>query len=225
MAVKKERGAVAVSRQDTASYYDRFRNRLMFPIKDLHGHVVGFTARVLDETKDKMGKYINTPQTPIYDKSRIVFGLDKAKPEIRKQNLAVLVEGQMDCITSHEAGVTNVVASSGTALTQPQVALIKRFTENLALSFDADAAGENASLRGIDIAQAEGCNVKIVTIPGGKDPDECIRHNPLDWSDAISKAKPIMDYYFDRTLISLDPTKAEDKKAGAKFLLGKIARR
>lgn len=225
MAVKKEGdGQTAQQGMGLARYYDRFRNRLMFPIKDVHGNVVGFTARVLDETRDKMGKYINTPQTAIYDKGRLLYGLDKAKTQIRKQNLAVLVEGNMDCISSHEAGVSNVVASSGTALTLDQVALLKRFSENIALAFDADLAGENASLRGIEIALQQGLNIKVITIPEGKDPDDCIRNNPQDWIEAIKNAVSIMDYYFARTLNGLDMTKAENKKGAAKFLLSRISR-
>lgn len=215
MTVKKDR---------ESGFYDRFRNRLMFPINDVHGNVVGFTARVLDETKDKMGKYINSPQSGIYDKGRLLFGLDRAKQDIRKQNLAVLVEGNMDCISSHEAGVTNVVASSGTALTQDQTVLLKRFSENVALSFDADAAGENAALRGIDIALQQGMNIKVVTIPEGKDPDDCIRHNPADWSTAIKNAQSIMDYYFTRALNGLDLSSAQAKKNAAKFLLTQMAK-
>lgn len=224
LTVKKDRGAVAASANERPSYYDRFRNRLMFPINDIHGHVVGFTARVLDEVQDKMGKYINSPQTEIYDKGRMLFGLDKAKTDIRKQNLAVLVEGNMDCISSHEAGVTNVVASSGTALTLPQVTLIKRFTENLALSFDADDAGQNAALKGIEVAQAAGLNIKVVNIPDGKDPDDCIRHSPQDWVKAIQQAQPIMEYYFATALKKYDINKSEDKKNAAKFILTKISK-
>ncbi len=215
---------MTVKKDGRTGFYDRFRNRLMFPISDVQGNVAGFTARVLDETKDKMGKYINTPQTAIYDKGSMLYGLDKAKTAIRKQNQAVLVEGNMDCISSHQAGVKNVVASSGTALTQHQVTLLKRFSENVALSFDADAAGENAALRGIDVALSAGLNIKVVSVPEGKDPDDCIRHNPLDWLAAINGAKPIMEHYFSRTLRPADLTAAEGKKKAANFLLAKIAR-
>ena len=145
---------MVVKKQSGAGHYDRFRGRIMFPIFDVSGSVVGFTGRILIETDKSGGKYVNTPQTTIYDKSRVIFGLDKAKQEIRKKDLAVVVEGQMDVIASHQVGVCNVVASSGTALTNQQVGLLSRYTKNLAFCFDADSAGEQATKRGIDIALA-----------------------------------------------------------------------
>jgi DNA primase len=216
LAVKKERGT---------GFYDRFRGRIIFPIRDVHGAIIGFTARILPQFDDgKMGKYINTPQTMIYNKSQILYGLDKAKSDIKKRDLAVLVEGNMDVITSHEAGVTNVVASSGTALTLEQVKLLKRYSNNLAIAFDTDPAGDKASERGIDVALREGVNIKVVIIPFGKDPDECIRKNPKDWQEAIDKSRSIMEYYFFKTLASTDLNKVEDKKKAAKIILGVITK-
>jgi DNA primase len=216
LSIKKERGS---------GFYDRFRGRIIFPIADLHGNIVGFTARVLPQFDDgKMGKYINTPQTMIYNKSQVLYGLDKAKQEIRKKDLAVIVEGNMDVIASHQAGVTNVVASSGTALTLEQIKLLKRYSPNLALSFDADPAGDQASERGIDTALREAMNIRMIVIPSGKDPDECIRKNPEDWTKAIRDAKSIMEYYFDKTLAKSDLAKVEDKKKVAKILLTAIAK-
>jgi len=127
--------------------YDRFRNRLMFPILDVHGNVVGFTGRILGKEIEGQGKYVNTPQTLVYDKSRVLYGLSKAKEAIRKQDLCILVEGQVDVIASHQTGVKNVVAVSGSALTLPQINLIKRFTQNIALAFDVDIAGSSATKR------------------------------------------------------------------------------
>jgi len=238
LSVKKEKGISPSPRQARdellragpstelrTGFYDRFRGRIIFPIQDIHGAIVGFTARVLPQFDDgKMGKYINTPQTMIYNKSQILYGLDKAKLEIKKQDLAVLVEGNMDVITSHQAGVTNVVASSGTALTLEQVKLLKRYSNNLAIAFDADPAGDRASERGIDIALREGMNIKVVLVPYGKDPDECIRNNPKDWQEAISNARSIMEYYFEKTLKAVDLSKVDDKKKAAKILLGIIAK-
>ncbi|HNX10887.1 MAG TPA: DNA primase, partial [bacterium] len=162
-------------KEGAGRYFNRFRDRIMFPINDAAGLTVGFTARVNPQTvnpeMEKMGKYINTPQTAVYDKSRVLFGLDKARREIKDQDLAIVVEGQMDAITSQSRGFKNTVASSGTALTFGQVKLLKRYTNNLALAFDADAAGQIAADRGIVEALAQEMNVKIIIIPQGKDPD------------------------------------------------------
>jgi DNA primase len=129
-----------VQKRDSGGVYDRFRDRLMFSIYDVHGHIVGFTGRILPSaTPDQAAaKYVNTPETILYKKSSVLYGLDKAKGEIRRQNMAVIVEGNMDVVSSHQFGITNVVASSGTALTTEQLALLKRFTTNLAIAFDAD---------------------------------------------------------------------------------------
>src|SRR3989339_70222 len=154
-------------------FYDRFRGRIMFPIWDVHGNVVGFTGRVLVETENSGGKYMNTPQTLVYDKSRVIYGLDKAKTEIKAQDQVVLVEGQMDVVACHQAGMKNVVASSGTALTLEQIKLLKRYSSNIAMAFDGDSAGVAAAKRGVNIALGEGLNVKTIRIPEGKgkDPD------------------------------------------------------
>ena len=146
LAIKKE----GADTRGMRGFYDRFRGRIMFPIWDAHDTVVGFTGRVLVETEHSGGKYVNTPQTMLYDKSRVLFGLNKAKREIKKQDLIVMVEGQMDVIACHQAGMTNVVATSGTALTEHQCVLLKRYSNNIALSFDGDAAGIAAAKRGID---------------------------------------------------------------------------
>lgn len=151
-------------------YYDRFRDRIMFPIWNVNNNLIAFTARVNPnkEQTEKMGKYINSPQTKIYDKSRVLFGLNKAKSAIRQEDMAIVVEGQMDAISCHNHGFKNVVASSGTALTTEQVALIKRFTNNLALLFDMDAAGQMAADRGIKEALAQEMNLKIIVLSSGR---------------------------------------------------------
>jgi DNA primase len=218
LSVKKERGS---------GFYDRFRGRIMFPIRDIHGHVVGFTARIMpeDEKKENIGgKYVNTPQTLVYDKSRVIYGLDFAKQEIKKENLAVMVEGNMDVIASHQAGVQNVVASSGTAMTVEQVNLLKRYSPNLAISFDADLAGSTAAMRGIDVALKEGINIKVIMLTPeiGKDPDDYIKKDPNLWRDAITSSMAFMDYYIKKTLAGLDLRKVEDKKKAAKTLLAEL---
>jgi DNA primase len=218
LSVKKERGS---------GYYDRFRVRIMFPIRDVHGHVVGFTARLMPEAEKKEnagGKYVNTPQTLVYDKSRVIYGLDFAKQEIKKENLAVMVEGNMDVIASHQAGVQNVVASSGTAMTVEQVNLLKRYSPNLAISFDADLAGGTAAMRGIDVALKEGINVKVIMLSPevGKDPDDYIKKDPNLWREAIANSMAFMDYYIKKILSGLDLRKIEDKKMAAKTLLAQV---
>lgn len=214
LTIKKDRGA---------GFYDRFRNRIMFPINDVHGATVGFSGRILDALVDPHGpvpaKYINSPQTIVYDKGRVLFALDKAKSAIKQADRAVLVEGQMDCLMSHQAGVTNVVASSGTALTADQVQLLKRFTPNLVLAFDQDAAGAQAALRGVDQALQAKMDVKVVRLSAGKDPDELIKHDIQAWKTAVETAQPLMEYYFAEATAGKDLTKVQDKKTAVKFLL------
>ncbi len=178
--------------------YDRFRGRIMFPICDAHGSVVGFTGRILVETENSGGKYVNTPQTVLYDKSKVLYGLNKAKAEIKTKDLVVLVEGQMDVIACHQAGMTNVVAASGTALTFEQVKLLKRYTNNVAMAFDADAAGQNAGKRGSEIALEAGMRVRVIEIPKGfaKDADECLKKDPAVWFKAVAEASELMEWYF-----------------------------
>lgn len=207
-------------------FYDRFRGRVMFPIWDAHDAVVGFTGRVLVETEHSGGKYVNTPQTLVYDKSRVVFGLNKAKQEIKAKNLIVMVEGQMDVIACHQAGMKNVVATSGTALTENQIKLLKRYSENINIAFDADTAGQSAAKRGIDIALAEGMNIKIIQIPEGmgKDPDECIKKNKDVWYKAVGDAQGIMEWYFKRTFAHKNVTNPKDKQTIVNSLLPEISR-
>jgi len=212
---------MSVKREGADGFYDRFRGRIMFPISEASGNIVAFSARVSPEKEatEVMGKYINSPQTMIYDKSKILFGLDKAKAEIKNLDQTILVEGQADVITAHQAGFTNVVGASGTALTTEQVKLLKRFSNNLALSFDMDAAGESAVERGTREALAAEMNVKSIELLSGKDPDECIRNNPEEWRTAVANAKPVMQYHFDKISGRLDLRKVEDKrKMEEKFL-------
>ena len=212
-----------VKKEGKIGYYDRFRARLMFPITNVHGNVVGFGGRTLKKDEEE-AKYINSPQSVVYNKSYILYGLHKAKQVIKKDDLVILVEGYTDCVASYQAGVKNVVATSGTALTLEQIKLLKRYTNNIAIAFDADLAGQNAAQRGIDLALAEEMNIKVITIPIGKDPDECIKKDVQAWKDAIDQAKSIMDYYFDKTLDQADLSKIEDKKMVVKTLLPVIAK-
>jgi len=197
---------LSIRKEGGRGYYDRFRDRIMFPIWDVNNNLIAFTARInpAKEQTEKMGKYINSPQTEVYDKSRVLFALNKAKTAIRKEDLAIVVEGQMDAISCHQHGFNNVVASSGTALTTEQVTLIKRFTTNVALAFDMDKAGQMAADRGIREVLAQDLNLKIIILPNGKDPDECLRNNPDDFKDAIKNAKPMLEYYFEKISAGLD---------------------
>ncbi len=215
LTVKKERGS---------GFYDRFRNRLMFPVRDPHGTIVGFGGRWLGPEKAEAAKYVNSPQTLIYDKSHILYGFDLAKQAIKQEKLAVVVEGYMDCIASHQAGVENVVASSGTALTLEQVKLIKRMTTNVAFAFDQDIAGDTASRRGIEVAWQEEMNTKVIRIVGAKDPDELVKMGAELWRRAIAGAQSVMDYYFASVLGKINLSKVDDKKVAAKTLLGVIAK-
>lgn len=215
------------------SYYDRFRARIMFPIADLQGNIVGFTGRVLTEKiaqkfgidvpKD-MGKYINTPETLIYHKSKLLYGLDKAKTEIRKQQAALLVEGNADVILCHQAGFQNAIACSGTALTDYQLQILGRYTKNLVLGFDMDAAGQLATRRSIEMAMQQGFAIKIIDMPPNQDPAQMIQDSLSAWQKNISQAQGILDFYFQKTFANFKPKDLDHKKQAAVVLLPWIKR-
>ncbi len=210
---------------EQGSFYDRFRGRIIFPIFDLNSQVVGFGGRVFkDKDKAEVAKYMNTPNTILYDKSRILYGLDKAKVDIRKQDSCILVEGYTDAIMVHQAGTVNVIATSGTALTSFQLKILKRYTENLVLGFDMDIAGENATKRGINLAQMLGFNLKVVRLPEGKDAAELISTNPAGWQEAIKNLKSITEFYFESAFKGRDEKIPEGKKAISKILLPVLKR-
>lgn len=215
LIVKKEK--TTTGKRD---YYDRFRSRIMFPLCDLNGQVLGFTGRIFNK-EDEAGKYVNTPETLIYNKSRVIYGLDKAKVDIRKKDNCVIVEGQMDLIMAHQAGTKNAVATSGTALTSEHLEILKRYTENLVFCFDSDVGGENATKRAISMAQQFEFNIKIVLLPKGKkDPAEIIKENPEQWEKILEKTKPIMDFYFENTISKYpEHLNVDQKREIAKELL------
>jgi DNA primase len=202
-------------------HYDRFRGRLMFPIANIHGQVIGCGARTL--SADDPVKYINTPQTGVYNKSAVLYALDRAKDAIRRSDACILVEGYMDVIPAHQAGIKNVISVSGTALTIEQLRLIKRFTSHLILALDMDAAGQQAAIRSIEVALGEGFTISVVTLPHGKDPGECIIASPDDFQTAVTSARSVMDYFFDRALEKWDATVTNDRQKLSNFLLEKIA--
>ncbi|MBU0637039.1 MAG: DNA primase [Patescibacteria group bacterium] len=217
---------LSVKKERSSGFIDRFRNRIMFPLSDVNGSIVGFSSRIMPDKEaiEKFGKYINTPQTALYDKSKILFGLDKAKITIKKEDAAILVEGQMDVITAHQAGFTNVIATSGTALTIDQITMIKRYSTNLLLAFDMDKAGDLATERGIAQTMQTEINIKIIEIPQGKDPDEFIKTQPDEWLNVVARAKPVMQYYFDKTFIKLNFDQYNDKRQAIKILLPVIVK-
>lgn len=194
-----EKAGMAVkSAKAQAGYYDRFRSRIMFPISSASGQAVGFSGRIFgEEGADSGGKYINSPQTVLYDKSKILYGFDKAKNEIRKKDVCVIVEGQMDAVMSHQAGAVNTTAVSGTALTIEHLRLIKRLTDKIIMAFDKDEAGARASSKGIDMALAEGFEVKIAISPSGKDPADAVLDSPESWLKAVSEAKNVIEFYLE----------------------------
>jgi DNA primase len=199
--------------------YDRFRNRLMFPICDIQGRVTGFGARVLD---DSLPKYINSPQTSIFDKSSRLYGIDKAKSAVRKKNLVIIVEGYMDVLTAHQHDWQNVVGSMGTSLTEKQVEGIKRLTNNITLALDADLAGEEATLRGKAILAYSNAEANVILLPPGKDPDEVIREDPALWQTLVEQAMSIMDFAFQSVISKVDINKAKDKSLAVQKLLPSI---
>ena len=210
-------------KKDSGGYYDRFRSRIIFPIFDFNSQVIGFGGRVL-ENKEEIAKYINSPATLLYDKSRVLYGLDQAKMAIRKKDSCVLVEGYTDAIMAHQAGFENVVATSGTALTLPHLKILKRYSENLLTAFDMDVAGDSATKRGIDLAQALGFNIKVLMYPGDKDPADVIAKDPGEWDKIVGNAKSIYDFYFDSAFSRLDSALPENKKAISKILLPLVKR-
>lgn len=190
---EEELKAAGVSVERRGGLYDMFRGRIMIPLSDPFGRVIGFTARILADVKGAP-KYINTPATPLYDKSRHVYGLHLAKKAIQKEKIAVLVEGNLDVIASHQAGVTNVVATAGTALTEMQLKALSRLTPDVRLAFDQDKAGIAAAERAIPIAGKVNISLGIVTVPSGKDPDELIKQDPALWTGAIADVEPALDW-------------------------------
>jgi DNA primase len=217
--------------RETGGYYDRFRNRFIFPIRDREGRVVGFGGRAIG---DAIPKYLNSPQSAIFDKSALLYALDIARDEIRKRDEVVIVEGYMDAIAAHQYGHANVVAAMGTALTESQIGLLKRFTKRIVLALDADAAGQMATIRGLEsmqqaldhdevpIPDAMGiirferrlnADISIVSLPEGKDPDELIRKSPERWPEIVAGAQPFIAFYIDTVTAETSDNDPRSKSA------------
>ena len=217
-----------LTERDTGGYYDRFRNRVMFPIRDREGHVVGFGGRAFG---DDQPKYLNTPQTEIFDKSHLLYGLDRARDEIRKLDQAVVVEGYMDVLAAHQFGHQNVIASMGTAITESQLGLLKRYSKNVVLALDADTAGQAAMVRALESLPAGesesvpvagrdliyfekrlSVNIKVLALPVGKDPDEMIRADSESWPGVVESAQPFLAFYIGQITTGVDLTDPRDKE-------------
>ncbi|HEY75350.1 MAG TPA: DNA primase [Thermoflexia bacterium] len=228
-----EEAGLLIRREDGTTY-DRFRGRLVIPIRDARGRVVGFGARTLEP--DGVPKYINSPKTPLFDKSRLLFGLDLARQAIREEDRVVIVEGYMDVMRAHQEGFRNVVAQMGTALTEAQVRLLQRYTRRFVLALDPDAAGLQATLRGLEVAreslerEAEpvfdprglvgfegrlGAEIRILSLPAGQDPDDLIGSDPQRWLALVEGALPVVEFVFQQLLAQAD---LEDAKERARIV-------
>lgn len=217
---------LAVASDKGRGLYDRFRDRVMIPLRDERGAVVGFTGRIMPDSPEaeRTGKYVNTPETKVYRKRRLVFALDRARPHIKAADFAVLVEGNMDAVSSHQAGVKNVVAVSGTAFTEEQIDLLKRSCSRIALAFDADVAGQNATSKALPHAWKCGLQVMVVLLPAGfKDPDEVIRQDPALWRRAIAEARDMLGYAVERAVSGVEPSDPYGKRKALASLKGLLA--
>jgi DNA primase len=195
--------------------YDVFRDRLIFPLFDQNGDVVGFSGRALaTETEPK---YLNTPETALFAKHELLYGLDRAKGEVRKKNYAVLVEGQVDLVLSHQAGVGNTVASSGTAFTAAHLERVKKLSPRILLAFDADSAGAAASEKAASLALSLGLEVKVAQLPSGKDPADLIKESPEAWKKVLRDAKPAIEHFLNRIL-----EEEKDRRKALKLVEAKL---
>jgi DNA primase len=221
----KETGTDADGNSQFGPIYDRFRKRVMFPIANESGRVIAFTARTLD-TGDKAGaKYINSPETPLYTKGQVLFNLDKAKAAIRQAEFALLVEGQMDCISVFLRGIQNVIATSGTAFTEQQVAILKRHTSQVLANFDPDKAGQEAAAKTIALLTEEGFTIKLVLLDDGLDPDRFIRERGVEaYMVALRSARSQSDFLIERARQEFGSATAEQKLRAMNYLLPHIRR-
>lgn len=230
-AITELSAAGMVTERDSGGYYDRFRHRIMFPIRDGVGKMSGFGARIL--RPDDVPKFLNSPQTELFDKSRTLYGLDQARKSIRTQDQVVIVEGYLDVIALHQAGFTNTVSPMGTALTEEQFHTLKKFTRRMVLALDPDAAGQKATLRGLNLARealdhtAElsydphgllrqevrlQADIRVTTLPEGMDPDEVVLRNPQEWVDILAAAKPVVEHVMETLALgqNLDDPKVKN---------------
>ncbi|MDP2939901.1 MAG: DNA primase [Candidatus Omnitrophota bacterium] len=205
-----EKSGLIIAKENKDGFYDRFRNRVSFPIFDIKSRIIGFGARLLESSES--AKYINSPETPIYIKGNNLYGLNFSKDAIRDKDFAIIVEGYLDFITPFKAGIENIVASLGTALTEEQIRILKRYTHNCIMLFDADSAGELATLRSLDILLEEGMNVKVATLPSGFDPDSFVnKFGAEPFKEIIKQAKALFEYKLDLCLNKFNCKEVEGK--------------
>jgi DNA primase len=209
------KAGLIIEKENGASY-DRFRNKIIFPIANTGGQICGFGSRVLDNSQPK---YINSPQTSVFDKSANLYAIDHAKSEIRKQDLAVVVEGYMDALSAHEKGFRNVIAAMGTALGERQLEIIRKISKHVMIAFDADVAGREATLRGATMENITGSEIRVILLPEAKDPDNIFQESPDTWQELVNTATPIMDHLFQTVTAKLDLTRAQDKAVASEQLL------
>ncbi len=191
-------GLIIRSPKDEKQTYDRFRSRIMFPIEDGSGRIIGFSGRIFGSTDENEAKYINSPQSILFDKSKALYGYSRAKDEMRKENRVVLVEGQVDVLLSHQAGFKNTVGVSGTALSPEHLRMMKRMTDNLVTAFDGDTAGVAAGTRAYKLAIEEGFNVTLAELPEGMDPADLVLRDPSLWRKALLEARHVIEVYLER---------------------------
>ncbi len=219
LLVQKD-GTSGASQRD---YYDRFRNRIMFPVIDVADRLVGYSARVAPGEDESSAKYINTSQSPIYDKGRVIYGLSQAKLEIKKQDFVIIVEGNLDVVASFSAGVKNTVAVSGTALTVDQINILKRYTKNFKLCFDMDEAGQKAATKSVQLCLTKNVDAEIILLPKGfKDVNDLTMKDIPAWKKAIKNSRQVMDYFFSSIFEKHDKENPKGKKKIAHELLNII---
>lgn len=205
-------------RSDTGRSYDRFRDRIIFPIRDIKGRVAGFGGRALDDT---MPKYLNSGETAVFNKGKLVYGIDLAREAIRKEDRAVIVEGYMDTIIAHQYGFSNTVASMGTAVTEDQIYQLKKLTQNIILALDSDQAGEEAMIRCTSYENVLSNEIKVIQLPQGEDPDDVIREGR--WTEFLSQARPLLEYAFEKLSNGLDLNTAQGKSGVTRRLIPVIS--
>ena len=219
-----EKAGLIKKSEKGGDYYDRFRGRIMFPISDNSGRTIAFSGRIFEDDEN-LAKYINSPETTLFSKSKVLYGYDKAKFSIRKLNFSIVVEGQMDLLASHQAGFTNTVALSGTALTGEQVGLLQRLSGNVILAFDSDSAGVASSGKSAMMMLSAGMDVKVTHLKQGDDPSDVINRDKNEWKKAIKDSKHIVDFYLDILAETIDDKRKLRLKVGQTVLpyIAKIA--
>lgn len=219
---RMEKAGLIVKRSEGEGYYDRFRGRIIFPIRDISGNVIAFGGRVMDNS---LPKYLNSPETPLYSKSNVLYCLDKAKEHARKQKYFIIVEGYLDAIACHQYGALNAVATLGTALTEGHLRLMRRFAQNLVLIFDPDPAGVKAAMRGLDLFVSSGMKVNVVSLPDNDDPDTFLKKNGYEaFASCLRKSEKFMDFVLGQVVKDGQTVSIDEKVEKAGEMLGFIAR-